>query len=64
MRKVVDHRFLKIRRTLIDVSCVESKREGILLYRPGRWWPRWIPVVMGWFAWLQWLRMSCGFGSR
>lgn len=51
---VVDHRFFKVRRTLIDVSSVESKREGILLYRPGRWWLRWIPVVMGWFAWLPW----------
>lgn len=51
---VVEHRFLKIRRTLIDVLSVESKREGILLYRPGRWWLRWIPVVMGWFAWLPW----------
>ena len=51
---VIDHKFLKIRRTLIDVSCVESKREGILLYRPGRWWQRWIPVVMSWFAWLPW----------
>ena len=58
---VIDHRFLKVRRTLIDVSCAESKREGILLYRPGRWWLRWIPVVMGWFAWLPWpgKRLEC-----
>lgn len=51
---VINHKFLKIRRTQIDVSSVGSKREGILLYRPGRWWLRWIPVVMGWFAWLPW----------
>lgn len=58
---VVEHRFLKVRRTLIDVSSAESKREGILLYRPGRWWLRWIPVVMGWFAWLSWpgKRLEC-----
>ena len=58
---VVGHRFLKVRRTMIDVSCVESKREGILLYRPGRWWLRWIPVVMSWFAWMPWpgKRLEC-----
>ena len=58
---VLEHRFLKIRRTLIDISNVESKREGILLYRPGRWWLRWIPVVMGWFSWLPWpgKRLEC-----
>ena len=52
--KIEGHRFLKLRRTLIDVSSAESKREGILLYRPGRWWLRWIPVVMSWFAWMPW----------
>ena len=51
---VIEHRFFTVRRTLIDVSSVESKREGILLYRPGRWWLRWIPVVMSWGAWLPW----------
>ena len=58
---VINHKFLKIRRTLIDVSSAESKREGVLLYRPGRWWLRWIPVVMGWFAWLPWSgrRLEC-----
>lgn len=58
---VIDHKFLKIRRTLIDVWSAESKREGILLYRPGRWWLRWIPVVMSWFAWLPWpgKRLEC-----
>ena len=51
---LIDHRFIRIRRTLIDVSCVASKRDGIALYRPGRWWLRWIPVVMSSFAWLPW----------
>ena len=54
MSCLASHRFLRIRRTLIDVSCVASKRDGIALYRPGRWWLRWIPIVMGWFAWLPW----------
>ena len=58
---VFDHRFLKIRRTLVDVSSMESKREGVLLYRPGRWLLRWIPVVLGWFVWLPWSgkRLEC-----
>ena len=54
MSCLASHRFLRIRRTLIDISCVASKRDGIALYRPGRWWLRWIPVVMSWFAWLPW----------
>lgn len=49
--EIVNHKFVRLRRTLIDCSTMESRRDGVMMYRPGRTWLRWIPKVLTWFAW-------------
>lgn len=54
MIDISTHKFLKVRRTLIDVSSCESRRAGILMYRPGRTILRGLVRIVSWFAWLPW----------
>ena len=51
---VSEHRFLKVRRTLVDVSSAAARRDGILMYRPGRAVLRLAVRVASCFAWLPW----------
>lgn len=48
MSGITDHRYIRLRRTWIDVTSVASRRDGVMLYRPGRWYLRFVP-------WLLWL---------
>lgn len=52
---VSSHKYLRLRRTWIDCSSCESRREGVLLYRPGRKWLRFVPILLAKLAWLPWL---------
>lgn len=51
---IVCHKFVRLRRVLIDCSTRESRRDGVMMYRPGRTWLRWIPKLIAWFDWLPW----------
>ena len=59
-----DHKYLRLRRTLIDCSSAESRREGVMLYKPGRKWLRLLVVSCQWLVvsdfWFRILR----FGLR
>ena len=48
MSDVESHRYIRLRRTWIDVTSSASRRDGAMLYRPGRWYLRFVP-------WLLWL---------
>lgn len=51
---IQDHRYIRIRRTWIDVTSAASRREGALLYRPGRWYLRFVPHLLGALAVFPW----------
>lgn len=53
-RIVASHRYVRLRRTWIDVTSVASRREGAMLYRPGRWYLRFIPHLLGALAVFPW----------
>ena len=58
------HKYFRLRRTLIDCSSAESRREGVLLYRPGRKWLRLLVVSCQWLVVSDfWFRILC-FGLR
>ncbi len=51
---LMNHRYLRLRRTWVDCSSSESRRSGVLLYRPGRKLLRggvWLLSKMTWFPW-------------
>jgi len=48
------HRYIRIRRTWIDVSSIASRRDGVMLYRPGRWYLRFVPKLLSFFAVFPW----------
>lgn len=51
---VLNHQFVRIRRTWVDVTSSASRRDGILLYQPGRKILRIIPWLLGEFSFLPW----------
>ena len=41
-----DHKYIRLRRTWIDVTSFDSRRDGVMLYRPGRWYLRFVPKLL------------------
>ena len=54
---VADHRYVRVRRTWIDITSSASRRDGILLYRPGRMALRVVPWLLGKFSFLPWHKL-------
>lgn len=51
---IKSHRYIRLRRTWIDVTSVASRRDGVMLYRPGRWYLRFVPWLFGLLAIFPW----------
>lgn len=51
---VKGHRYVRLRRTWIDVTSIASRRDGARLYRPGRRYLRVVPWLLGLLAVFPW----------
>lgn len=51
---IKDHKYIRLRRTWIDVTSFASRRDGIMLYRPGRWYLRFVPKLLLLLAVFPW----------
>lgn len=51
---VKGHRYVRLRRTWIDVTSIASRRDGVRLYRPGRRHLRVVPWLLGLLAAFPW----------
>ena len=51
---IANHKYIRLRRTWIDVTSFASRRDGVLLYRPGRWYLRFVPKFLSILAVFPW----------